>query len=719
MNLRSGSNIPPVGVVGRVWWQFREFSAVGGDATFLWTRWIVLRAVGIVYISIFAGILAEGRALIAPNGIAQLAEFFDQARKTFPFMPEALIRAPSLFWLDTGTAMIGVLAWAGLIAAVALVLNLWPRMALFGCWLIFLSFASSWRSFSPAQLDNLMIEVALLCVPFAPAGWRPGLGLSSPPRPITVLMLRWLLFRVMFESGLVKLVSGDPHWRNLTAMETMYETSPFPTILGFLDHQMPQAYHLLEIALTFVAELVAPVVAVLGGRRGRWFAFVAWVMLQAGIQLTNNFGWLNAAAIGQGFMLLDDQMLAAAAEKLRLRRLASFLSTTAAGGAAGIPGPWPLYGLRLALCIHFYLTLFYFAKACGLPPGEIPRILAAPADLVREFRSVNGYYLYATFEPVRFQVEFAGSNDGGRTWRVYPYRHIPQRIDRICPFIAPWFYRFEATMEIEGWSGRKSPVFPAVAAHLLARNASVISLFERDPFPDRPPTMIRMRGYRMAFTDFETYRKTGNFWRREPDGEYLPMLALDERGQLAEFTLAEGDAALAKLNRARAVDIFQQQYQAGFLPAGFRLAEVYARGLGGPPDPAKALALYFDLAKEGEVVAEHYLGVFHELGLGVGVDFAQAAHWYGRAAQRGYLPALFNLGKLHAEARITPRDDVAGLAMLLEASERAKADDAPSRYVRENQPMQVKRIKERMTPRAISESEQRVAKRPQRTGLRP
>ena len=194
--------------------------------------------------------------------------------------------------------------------------------------------------FSPTIIDQLLLETALLCIFFAPAGLRPGLGSKSPPRAIATFMLRWLLFRIMFGSGLIKVFAGDSHWRDLTALDVMYETSPSPTILGYFDAHLPHAYHVFEIALTLTAELVAPVVAVFGGRRGRWFALGSWVLLQGGIQLTGNFGWLNTAAIALGCLLLDDQMLG-------LVRMADRLSPIAAPpGPAGPawPGdsmPWP------------------------------------------------------------------------------------------------------------------------------------------------------------------------------------------------------------------------------------------------------------------------------------------------------------------------------------------------------------------------------------------
>ena len=709
---RSGAAAGPADWAGAAWFRLREFAGAAGDATYLWPRWIVLRAVGVVYLFVFGGILREGQALIGPRGIAPLGEFFAQLHQSFPHAFEAFIRAPSLFWLGTSGGMIWFLAWVGFIAALALVLNLWPRLALFACWAIFVSFVSTWRVFSAAQLDRLMLEAALLCIPFAPAGFRPGLGASSPPRPIALLMVRWLLFRVMFEAGLVKLTSGDPHWRNFTAMEVMYETSPFPTIFGYIDHSLPHAYHVFEIILTFVAELVAPVVAVFGGRRGRWFAFWAWFALQAGIQLTSNFGWLNVAAIGMGLLLFDDQMLIAAAARLRLRKLGAHLAATAAASSTRVIGAFRLHGLRVVLWFHFYLTLFFFAKACGVVVDNLPYALTWPVHQLWEFRSANGYFLYASFDPIRYQVEFEGSNDGGLTWRLYPFRYIPQREDRVSPFIAPWYARFEATVQILGWTGKKSPLMPAVAAQLLARNPDVMRLFERDPFPDRPPTLIRMRGYRLTFTDPAEHRRTGLYWHKEPAGTYLPMLYLDENGQVTQADLGPADEALRAKDYPTAFAAYEQQYQLGNLEAGFRLGEMYLRGLGTPPDPIRSHAINTDLARAGEVQAEYNLGVDLEYGRGVAVDYAQAATWYRRAARHGSLAALFSLGVMHINDRILPRDDVEGLTLLLEAESRAMSGSDPATgFILEHQPAAAKRLQERMNATDIAKARQRAADR--------
>jgi len=133
---------------------------------------------------------------------------------------------------------------------------------------------------------------------------------------------------------------------------------------------------------------------------------------------------------------------------------------------------------------------------------------------------------------VRYGIEFEGSNDGGNTWRPYEFKHQPQRPDHICGFIAPWYARFEATLQIAVFSVPKSPLYTSVAAELLVQNPDVVGLFKRNPFPDRPPSMVRMPVYKISFTDLKTLRKTGNYWIKEYEGDYVPMVYRDEHGKI-------------------------------------------------------------------------------------------------------------------------------------------------------------------------------------------
>ena len=517
-----------------LWRELKNFSAWEGDATFLWTRWLILRAVGLVYILIFGNIIVESATLVGPDGVAPLNAIMAAMRELYPQALEGFLRAPSLFWLSHSPGMITLLEWTGLAAAVGVVLNLWPRLTLFICWACFLSFVALGHFFSATQPDQLMLEVALLCIPLAPAGWRPGLGVKAAPRRIAVFALRWMFIRLMFEAGLAKFVFGAAMWRDLTAMDVMYETAPFPTIVGYLLHQLPHMFHGFEIAVTFVAEIPAPFLAVFGGRRGRWIAFWSWCALQGGIQITCNFAWLNVAAIALGLVLLDDQMLASLLRRLRLPKLGDALLVRVKSVSILPSRPWAKWGLRVALGAQFALGLyFYVVSPVRLSPDRVPAFINEPVNLLfGNWRSMNSYALFGNLPAIRYDVEFMGSNDGGETWRSYEYFYKVQRVDLIPPFIAPWYPRFEAILQSTMISSTDPTLYQSVAAQLLRRSPVVMARFRSDPFPDRPPTMVRIPTYRYAMNDFATWRATGHYWRKEYAGEYTAMMYLNDRGEV-------------------------------------------------------------------------------------------------------------------------------------------------------------------------------------------
>jgi TPR repeat protein len=237
----------------------------------------------------------------------------------------------------------------------------------------------------------------------------------------------------------------------------------------------------------------------------------------------------------------------------------------------------------------------------------------------------------------------------------------------------------------------------------------VMNRFARDPFPDRPPTVIRMRRYRLTFTDLATHRQNGAYWRKEFAGDFLPAMYLTEQGETLQFNLAAAEAALSTGNSGAAIRIYEQQYRLGNLEAGFGLADVYAQGMGGPVQPEKAFALLSELAERGEVNALHNLGACYEYGVGVPVDDLKAADLYRRAAERGNLLSVYALGTLFAQDRIRPRDDVEGLSLLLRAAARVDADPSFVAFVREDEPAQAKRLMERMPPEDIAQARLRAS----------
>jgi hypothetical protein len=412
-------------------------------------------------------------------------------------------------------------------------------------------------------------------------------------------------------------------------------------------------------------------------------------------------------------LLLDDQMLRSAADKLRLPSLCRFLSDKIAQPTSPPRAAiaWKTCALRIALGFHFYLTLPYFAEAAGLPRSVVTSPIFKPVDWFGGFWSANGYFFFAGFDSAHLQVDFEGSNDDGKTWRTYDYRHVPQRTDRTPPFTAPWFTRFETTLQIQGALTTEAPLLPIVAARLLTREPEVMNRFKNDPFSDEPPTVIRMRRYRMKYTDPETLRRTGHYWTKEFEADYAPPMYLTEDGDVAQFSLSRADAALQSRDFRAAFNEYEKQYEFGNLDAAYRLAFMHSRGLGVPRSPETAATLLLQLANRGETRAMHQLGLSYEFGDGVPVDHLQAAAWYKRAADLGLLHAIYALGTLSAKDRLTPRDDVEGLSLLLTAANRAAHDKSLGDFIREDQPDQVRRITGRMTAIQIEQAHERARRR--------
>jgi hypothetical protein len=158
--------------------------------------------------------------------------------------------APSLYWISSSSTMMMSVTWIGLIAAVIAFLNVWPRASFFICFVCFLSFVGASSVFSSYQSDGMLLEAGFLALFFAPRGLLPGWGANSPPSRMGWFLLQWEWFRIYFESGMVKLVSGDQQWRSFTAMDEYYQNGPLPTWIGWYVEHLPHWFHAATVGGT-------------------------------------------------------------------------------------------------------------------------------------------------------------------------------------------------------------------------------------------------------------------------------------------------------------------------------------------------------------------------------------------------------------------------------------------------------------------------------------
>jgi hypothetical protein len=492
------------------------FAPRAREPSFLWPRWLFLRSLGLVFLSAFYSLGFQIHGLIGPQGILPAKDYLALVARVM-HGPSRYWYAPTLLWLESGDVALTALVLIGAVASVLITLNVWPKFSIAIAWAAFLSFIGAAQDFASYQSDGMLLEAGFLAFFFAPPGLRPGLGRSCPPSRASLFLLRWEWFRIYFESGVVKLASGDPSWRDMTAMDHYYENGPLPTWLGWYVQHWSHAFHAATAFMTLVVEL-AVCWMVFFPRRYRLVCFFVVTLLQIGIIATANYAFLNYLVLVLGVLLLDDGWI----EQLRPGRISTApLLGTPTDVVANDPAVWRLILPALSLTLIFYSTVAIFLFNGAPSPF---RSLLWPAQAIEPFRIANRYGLFAVMTPVRYEIEFQGSRDA-QTWQAYPFRYKPQEL-RVAPGIyAPYQPRFEWNLwfaSLGSW--REYTWVVRTEARLLEGSPSVLSLFAKDPFGGKPPNLVRAVVWQYWFTDAMTLRVTGDWWRREEIGVYCPPL---------------------------------------------------------------------------------------------------------------------------------------------------------------------------------------------------
>jgi lipase maturation factor 1 len=502
------------------------FGSEQGAADRLIPRWIVLRALGLIYCSAFVSLLFQIRGLIGPAGILPANRYLEAVAQSFgPGV--RLWFAPTLLWLASGSHMLMAMCWVGLAASLLLTANLFPRIMLVVCFVCFLSFVSAAQDFSGYQSDGMLLEAGFVALFFAPPGWRPGLGYDHPPSRASLFLLQWEWFRIYFESGLVKLLSGDVEWRHLTAMDEYYQNGPLPTWIGWYIQHLPHWFHWATALATLVMEL-AIVWMILLPRRWRILCFLIVTPWEIGVIFTANYTFLNYLVLALGFLLLDDRFFG---PWVRDRWKPQHPQETVESSKKARTMPRLLAGLGLATStvlltlIGYVTTVELFSMVFGRLPLPMQ-----PVTMLEPLRIANQYGLFAVMTRGRYEIEFQGSRDG-QVWVAYPFRFKPQALDRAPGIYAPYQPRFEWNLwfaSLGSW--QRNPLVPRTEERLLTNDPDVLALFAGNPFANSPPGQVRAVLWQYWFTSMEQKRKTGDWWTRKLLGVYAPVLERDAAG---------------------------------------------------------------------------------------------------------------------------------------------------------------------------------------------
>ena len=516
------------------------FDPTYGPENHFIARWLFLRALGLIYSSAFFSLLFQVRGLIGVEGILPAVDYLQSMRGV------GVLRfwyIPSLLWLNSSDRMLMTVCWIGLIASLVLFANVWPRAMLFLCFLCFLSFVSAAQDFSGYQSDGMLLEAGFLSLFLAPSGIFPGWGAKQPPARAAMFLLLWEWFRIYFESGVVKLESGDPTWRNLTAMYEYYQNGPLPTWIGWYLQHLPRWFHIATAGTTLAMELVLVWMAFLG-HRWRIVCFFVVTAWQIGVIASANYAFLNYLVLILAVPLLDDGFLqrfiatpwqAGLGQRIpRACRAGCDEADSPNDGAKTVTRGNSFTSLWTALSA-VALTWIFYATVVPLVQMfwyEAP-LPTKPAAVLEPFRIANAYGLFAVMTPHRYEIEFQGSNDGEH-WVAYPFRYKPQELNVRPRIYAPYQPRFDWNLwfaSLGSW--QQNPMVPRTEELLLENDRAVLGLFAGNPFPNSPPRVVRAVLWQYWFSTSEEKRAAGVWWRRQFIGTYAPALTRLPNGRFA------------------------------------------------------------------------------------------------------------------------------------------------------------------------------------------
>jgi len=506
------------------------FDSQHGASGRLIPRWLFLRALGLIYFSAFYSLLFQIRGLIGPNGILPASDYLQAVANALGHYARYWY-APTLLWFSSGSTMLALIGWMGMAASILLVLNFWPRGMLLICFLCFLSFVSAAQDFSGYQSDGMLLEAGFISLFFAPPGFRPGLARNHPPSRASLFLLLWEWFRIYFESGVVKIASGDPEWRHFTAMDEYYQNGPLPTWIGWYVQHLPHWFHAASVYATLGMELGLVWMMFLP-RFWRIVLFFIVTLWQIPVILTANYTFLNYLVLVLGVLLLDDGFLARLKFPFHVWHSEPFTGAQRRERSEESAVHKTQRSVKLLLSTLILAWIFYVTTAELIWIFGRAPLPTSPVAALEPFRIANQYGLFAVMTRGRYEIEFQGSNDG-QSWVAYPFRYKPQDLEQPPGVYAPYQPRLDWNLwfaSLGMW--REYPIVPNTEVRLLQNDKDVLALFAANPFAKAPPQQIRAVLWQYWFTTLAEKRATGRWWRRQLLGLYAPTLEREPDGRI-------------------------------------------------------------------------------------------------------------------------------------------------------------------------------------------
>ncbi|MBI4375281.1 MAG: lipase maturation factor family protein [Elusimicrobia bacterium] len=479
-------------------------------STYHFPQWLFLRLLALIFLCAFLSFGLQADGLTGPDGILPAGDYLRSAHAQLG--AGSYLRLPTIAWLGSSARFLESLCAAGALLSLLALFGFLMGPCLAASWGLYLSLVVAGQEFMSFQWDMLLLETSFIAALIAPWRLRARWNAQSPFPGIGLWLLRWLLFRLMFQSGVVKLASGDPSWSGLTALSFHYETQPLPTWIGYWAHQLPARFHQLSAGGLFLIELAVPFLIFLP-RKPRALAGLLFLALQAGIALTGNYCYFNWLAASLCLFLFDDAMI----RRLLPDRLTRDWQSPPPRSAGRIRS---LSASCLAALVALF-SAFHLSLLLRLPLS-LPQPIGKALRLIEPLRLVNSYGLFAVMTTSRPEIMIEGSDDG-KTWLRYEFKWKPGDPGKRPSFVAPHQPRLDWQMWFAALSRcQDNPWFVNFLFRLLQGSKPVRNLLSTDPFPNRPPRYLRATLHDYRFTSW----KEPGWWRAKPLGLYCPIVSL-------------------------------------------------------------------------------------------------------------------------------------------------------------------------------------------------
>jgi hypothetical protein len=462
-----------------------------------YSRFVFERALALIYLVAFLCAANQFVPLLGERGLMPASRFVRYV---------SFRDSPSLFFLAPTDTVFRVAAWLGVTLAIVAFLGLADRRSTLvsalvwtALWVLYLSFVNVGQTFYGFGWETLLLETGFFAIFL---GSRVTL-----PNGFLIGIYRWLLFRVMFGAGLIKL-RGDPCWRDLTCLDYYFETQPMPNPLTWYFHWLPPGMHRAGVVVNHIAELAVPF-AYFAPQPFAGIAGLATIVFQLILIVSGNLSWLNWITIVLCIPALDDRFFAwlpVGLPELQMPHLAHRFAIYAAVALVAVLSINPLLNM--------------------LSPGQIMNTSFEPLHIV------NTYGAFGSITRVRNEIVLEGTEEQTVTpatkWREYEFKGKPGDPMRRPPQVAPYHLRLDWLMWFAAFSAPdEHPWLPALIQKLLEGDANALSLLRTNPFPDHPPRFVRAQYYEYHFTTRAERRSTGAWWTRRLIGAYFLPVSLD------------------------------------------------------------------------------------------------------------------------------------------------------------------------------------------------